>query len=45
LINKLIASTYYHGSAADLLRMPYCHPALAEIVTFQAESIADRLGA
>jgi hypothetical protein len=34
---------YYHGTAADLLRMPHYHPTLAEIVTYPAESIVDRL--
>jgi hypothetical protein len=34
---------YYHGTAADLLRMPHYHPTLAEIVTYPAESIVERL--
>ena len=45
LIHELIAVMYYHGSAADLLRMPHYHPTLAEIVTYPAESIVERLGA
>jgi pyruvate/2-oxoglutarate dehydrogenase complex dihydrolipoamide dehydrogenase (E3) component len=45
LIHELIAVMYYHGTAADLLRMPHYHPTLAEIVTYPAESIVYRLGA
>jgi len=45
LIQELIAVMYYNGTAADLLRMPHYHPTLAEIVTYPAESIVERLGA
>jgi pyruvate/2-oxoglutarate dehydrogenase complex dihydrolipoamide dehydrogenase (E3) component len=45
LIHELIAVMYYHGTAADLLRMPHYHPTLAEIVTYPAESIVEQLGA
>jgi pyruvate/2-oxoglutarate dehydrogenase complex dihydrolipoamide dehydrogenase (E3) component len=45
LIHELIAVMYYHGTADDLLRMPHYHPTLAEIVTYPAESIVERLGA
>ena len=44
LIHVLIAVMYYHGTAADLLRIPHYHPTLAEIVTYPAESIVERLG-
>ena len=44
LIHELIAVMYYHGIAADLLRMPHYHPTLAEIVTYPAESLVERLG-
>ncbi len=43
LIHELIAVMYFHGTAHDLLRMPHYHPTLAEIVTFPAESIIERL--
>jgi hypothetical protein len=36
---------YYHGTAADLLRMSHCHPTLAEIVTYPAEYIVEQVGA
>ena len=45
LIHELIAVMYYHGTAADLLRMPHYRPTLAEIVTYPAGSIVERLGA
>ncbi|TKB34148.1 MAG: FAD-dependent oxidoreductase [Nitrospira sp.] len=45
LIHELIAVMYYHGTATDLLRMPHYHPTLAEIVTYPAEAIVERLGA
>jgi len=45
LIHELIAVMYYHGTAVDLLRMPHYHPTLAEIVTYPAESIVERLRA
>ena len=45
LIHELIAVMYYRGTAADLLRMPHYHPTLAEIVTYPAEAIVERLGA
>jgi len=44
LIHELIAVMYYHGTAADLLRMPHYHPTLAEIVTYPAESVVGQLG-
>jgi pyruvate/2-oxoglutarate dehydrogenase complex dihydrolipoamide dehydrogenase (E3) component len=36
---------YYRGTVADLSRMPHYHPTLAEIVTYPAESIVERLDA
>lgn len=45
LIHELIAVMYYRGTAADLLRMPHYHPTLAEILTYPAESIVERMGA
>ena len=45
LIHELIAVMYYRGTAADLLRMPHYHPTLAEIVTYPAEAIVERVGA
>lgn len=45
LIHELIAAMYYHGTAADLMRISHYHPTLAEIVIYPAESIVERLGA
>jgi pyruvate/2-oxoglutarate dehydrogenase complex dihydrolipoamide dehydrogenase (E3) component len=44
LIHELVAVMYFHGTAYDLLRIPHYHPTLAEIVTYPAESIVERLG-
>ena len=44
LIHELIAEMFYHGTAANLLRMPHYHPTLAKIVTYPAESIVEQLG-
>ncbi len=43
LIHELIATMYHHGTAADLLRMPHCHPTLTGIVTYPAESIIEQM--
>jgi pyruvate/2-oxoglutarate dehydrogenase complex dihydrolipoamide dehydrogenase (E3) component len=43
LIHELIAVMRYRGTAQELAVMPHYHPTLAEIVTYPAEEIADRL--
>jgi pyruvate/2-oxoglutarate dehydrogenase complex dihydrolipoamide dehydrogenase (E3) component len=43
LIHELIAVMRYRGTARELATMPHYHPTLAEIVTYPAEEIADRL--
>ncbi len=43
LIHELIAVMRYRGTAQELATMPHYHPTLAEIVTYPAEEIADRL--
>lgn len=45
LIHELNVVMYYHGTAADLLRMPHYHRTLAEIVTYPAEYMVEQLGA
>ena len=45
LIHELLAVMYFKGTVHDLLRMPHYHPTLAEIVTYPAEELAERLGA
>jgi pyruvate/2-oxoglutarate dehydrogenase complex dihydrolipoamide dehydrogenase (E3) component len=44
LIHELIAVMYFHGTVTDLLRMPHYHPTLAEIITYPAESLAEKIG-
>jgi pyruvate/2-oxoglutarate dehydrogenase complex dihydrolipoamide dehydrogenase (E3) component len=43
LIHELIAVMRYRGTAQELALMPHYHPTLAEIVTYPAEEIADKL--
>ena len=43
LIHELIAVMRYRGTAQELALMPHYHPTLAEIVTYPAEEIADKI--
>src|SRR5476651_111009 len=43
LIHELIAVIRYRGTAQELTLMPHYHPTLAEIVTYPAEEIADKI--
>jgi pyruvate/2-oxoglutarate dehydrogenase complex dihydrolipoamide dehydrogenase (E3) component len=43
LIHELIAVMNYRGTARELATMPHYHPTLAEIVTYPAEEIADKI--
>jgi pyruvate/2-oxoglutarate dehydrogenase complex dihydrolipoamide dehydrogenase (E3) component len=43
LIHEQIAVMCYHGTAAELAAMPHYHPTLAEIITYPAEEIAEKL--
>jgi len=43
LIHELIAVMRYRGTALELATMPHYHPTLAEIVTYPAEEIAEKL--
>ncbi len=45
LIHELIAVMHFRGTVFDLLRMPHYHPTLAEIVTYPAEDLAQRVTA
>jgi pyruvate/2-oxoglutarate dehydrogenase complex dihydrolipoamide dehydrogenase (E3) component len=40
MIHELIAVMFYHGTVADLAKMPHYHPTLAEIITYPAEELA-----
>jgi len=43
LIHELIAVMYFQGSVQDILRMPHYHPTLAEIITYPAETLANKI--
>jgi pyruvate/2-oxoglutarate dehydrogenase complex dihydrolipoamide dehydrogenase (E3) component len=43
LIHELTAIMYFHGTVQDLLRIPHYHPTLAEILTYPAEELAEKL--
>ena len=43
LIHGPIAAMYYHGTVHDLMRMPHYHPTLAEIITYPAEELAQKI--
>jgi pyruvate/2-oxoglutarate dehydrogenase complex dihydrolipoamide dehydrogenase (E3) component len=43
LIHELIAIMRYRGTAYDLATMPHYHPTLAEILTYPAEEIVEKL--
>jgi len=43
LIHELIAVMRYRGTVQELAVMPHYHPTLAEIVTYPAEDIAEKL--
>ncbi len=43
LIHELIAVMRYRGTAQELALMPHYHPTLAEIITYPAEEIAEKL--
>lgn len=43
LIHQLLAVMYFKGTVHDLLRIPHYHPTLAEIVTYPAAELAERL--
>lgn len=43
MIHELIAIMRYRGTVQELAAMPHYHPTLAEILTYPAEEIADKL--
>ncbi len=43
LIHEQIAVMRYRGTAAELAAMPHYHPTLAEIITYPAEEIAEKV--
>jgi pyruvate/2-oxoglutarate dehydrogenase complex dihydrolipoamide dehydrogenase (E3) component len=45
LIHEIVAAMAKRMTVHELAVMPHYHPTLAEIVTYPAESIVERLGA
>ncbi len=45
LIHEIIAMMYFHGTVFDLAQMPHYHPTLAEILTYPAEELAEKIEA
>ena len=43
LIHELIAVMYFRGTVRDMMNIPHYHPTLAEIVTYPAEELAEKL--
>ncbi len=43
LIHELIAVMRYRGTVDELAQMPHYHPTLAEIITYPAEELMDKL--
>lgn len=44
LIHEIIAAMHKHMTVRELASMPHYHPTLAEIWTYPAEELADRIG-
>jgi len=43
LIHEIIAIMYFRGTVFDLAQIPHYHPTLAEILTYPAEDLAERI--
>jgi len=43
LIHEAIALLYFKANVRDIMEMPHLHPTLAEIITYPAEELAERL--
>jgi len=43
LIHEAIALVYFRAKCDDVLEMPHLHPTLAEIITYPAEELCERL--
>ena len=43
LIHELIAVMHFKGKVQDLAQMPHYHPTLAEILTYPAEELAEKM--
>ncbi len=45
LIHEVIVAMFYNGTVQDFVKIPHLHPTLAEILTYPAEDIVERLAA
>jgi pyruvate/2-oxoglutarate dehydrogenase complex dihydrolipoamide dehydrogenase (E3) component len=43
LIHEIITLMHFRGTVKDLMNIPHYHPTLAEILTYPAEELAERL--
>ena len=43
LIHEAIALLYFKANVRDIMQMPHLHPTLAEIITYPAEELSERL--
>ena len=43
IIHELVTAMYFQGTVHDLLRIPHYHPTLAEIITYPAEELAEKV--
>jgi pyruvate/2-oxoglutarate dehydrogenase complex dihydrolipoamide dehydrogenase (E3) component len=43
LIHEAIALLYFKANCSDVMGMPHLHPTLAEIMTYPAEELCERL--
>jgi pyruvate/2-oxoglutarate dehydrogenase complex dihydrolipoamide dehydrogenase (E3) component len=43
LIHEAIALLYFKANVRDVMLMPHLHPTLAEIITYPAEELLERL--
>lgn len=45
LIHEIIVAMHYHATVFEFLKIPHLHPTLAEIWTYPAEEIAEKIAA
>lgn len=43
MIHEAIALLYFRANVSDVMKMPHLHPTLAEIITYPAEELCERL--
>ena len=43
LIHEMIVAMHYHATVFEFMRIPHLHPTMAEILTYPAEEIAEKI--